>query len=122
LLTPADMMPSLLGLMGLANRIPGDVEGSDYSQIMLGRPSTRPTSALYLTCTGPKGGARGLRTNRYTFTITPDEDGKKHILLFDNKKDPYQLKNIAESNPELVRELTEELKQWLEKTNDPWQV
>ncbi len=120
LLSPADMMPSLLGLMGLADRIDHDVEGSDYSSIMLGKSGTRPTSALYLTCGGPRGGTRGLRTNRYTFAITHKEDGKKEILLLDNKKDPYQLDNVAESRPGVVRKLTAELERWLKKTNDPW--
>jgi len=122
LLTPADIMPSLLGLMGLADCIPRDVEGSDYSSIMLGRGGRRPTSALYLVCTGPRVGTRGLRTGRYTFTIRPDKDGKKEILLIDNQKDPYQLNNIAESNPKAVRKLTEELNRWLKKTNDPWKA
>lgn len=122
LLTPADIMPSLLGLMELADCIPRDVEGSDYSSIMLGRGGKRPTSALYLVCTGPRGGTRGLRTGRYTFTIRPDKDGKKEILLFDNQKDPYQLNNIAESNPKAVRKLTEELNRWLKKTNDTWKA
>ena len=122
LLTPADIMPSLLGLMKLADCIPRDVEGSDYSSIMLGRGGRRPTSALYLVCTGPRVGTRGLRTGRYTFTIRPDKDGKKEILLIDNQKDPYQLNNIAESNPKAVRKLTEELNRWLKKTNDPWKA
>jgi len=122
LLTPADIMPSLLGLIGLSNRIGRDIEGGDYSSIMLGKPGTRPTSALYLTCGGPKDGTRGLRTHRYTFTITPNKDGKKEILLFDNQKDPYQLNNIAESSPKVVRRLTSELRQWLDKTNDPWKA
>ena len=122
LLTPSDIMPSLLGLMGLSDFIPNDVEGADYSSIMLGKEGKRPTSALYLNCSGPHGGRRGLRTNRYTFTITPDKNGNKEILLFDNPKDPYQLSNIAETNPAIVRKLTAELKRWLEKTNDPWKV
>lgn len=122
LLTPADIMPSLLGLIGLADCIPRDVEGSDYSSIMRGKPGSRPTSALYLVCAGPRGGTRGVRTGRYTFTIRPDGDGKKEILLFDNQKDPYQLNNIAESNPKAVRKLTEELNRWLKKTNDPWKA
>jgi hypothetical protein len=115
-------MPSLLGLMGLTDCIPRDVEGSDYSSTMLGRPGPRPTSALYLVCVGQRGGRRGLRTHRYTFAITPYEDGKKEILLFDNQEDPYQLNNIAESSPKVVRKLTEEPKHWLKKTNDPWKV
>jgi len=122
LLNPADMMPSLLGLMGLADHIPSDIEGSNYSAIMLGKPGTRPTSALYLNCSGQRGGNRGLRTHRYTFAINRRKDGTNEILLFDNKKDPYQLENIAESSPEVVRRLTGELNQWLRKTNDPWKA
>jgi uncharacterized sulfatase len=122
LLGPADMMPSLLGLMGLADNIPIDVEGSDYSEIMFGRPGTRPTSILYLNCSGPRGGHRGLRTHRYTFAINHRNDETNEVLLFNNQKDPYQLKNIAESNSEVVQRLTGELKKWLRKTNDPWTV
>jgi uncharacterized sulfatase len=122
LLGPADMMPSLLGLMGLADHIPSDTEGSNYSAIMLGKPGARPTSALYLNCSGQRGGHRGLRTHRYTFAINRRKDRKNEILLFDNKKDPYQLENIAESSPEIVHRLTGELNQWLRKTNDPWKA
>ncbi|MHC4438149.1 MAG: sulfatase-like hydrolase/transferase, partial [Planctomycetota bacterium] len=122
LLGPADMMPSLLGLMGLAKHIPGDVEGSNYSAIMRGRPGARPTSALYLNCSGQSGGNRGLRTHRYTFAINRRNDGANEVLLFDNKKDPYQLENIAGSSPEVVRRLTGELNQWLRKTKDSWKA
>jgi arylsulfatase A-like enzyme len=122
LLSPADMMPSLLGLMGLAQYIPGDVEGSDYSSIMLDKPGARPTSALYLNYSGPDGGNRGLRTHQYTFAINRQKDGENKILLFNNNKDPYQLDNIAGSSPEVVRRLTGELNQWLRKTKDPWEV
>ena len=122
LLSPADMMPSLLGLMGLASRLPYDVEGRDCSSVMLGKVGTRPTSALYLRCAGPRGGSRGVRTHRYTFAVTPKENGGEETLLFDNKMDPYQLRNVAESQPEVVRKLTAELQRWLDKTKDPWKV
>ena len=111
-----------MGLMGLAQSIPNDVEGRDYSAIMLGRPGTRPKSALYLNCSGLNGGNRGLRTHRYTFVINRQKDEKNEILLFDNKKDPYQLDNIAKSSPEVVRRLTGELNQWLRKTKDTWKA
>jgi len=122
LLTPADIMPSLLGLMGLKDSTPSDVEGTDYSSIMLGQSGSRPASALYLNCSGPHGGPRGLRTHRYTFAITPEADGKKKVLLFDNQQDPYQLNNIAHLRPKVVRELTDELGRWLRKTRDPWTI
>jgi hypothetical protein len=41
-------------------------------------------------------------------------------ILHDNRADPYQLENIAARECDLVRELTEELRRWLERTNDPW--
>jgi arylsulfatase A-like enzyme len=122
LLSPADMMPSLLGLMGLADHIPSDVEGSDYSAIMMDRPGVRPASALYLNCAGQRGGNRGLRTHRYTFAINRQKNGTNEVLLFDNKKDPYQLENIAGASPEVIRKLTNELNQWLRKTKDPWKA
>jgi hypothetical protein len=41
--------------------------------------------------------------------------------LHDNVRDPYQLRNIAEEQADLVRErVEEELRPWLEKTGDPW--
>jgi len=42
-------------------------------------------------------------------------------VLHDNRNDPYQLKNSAQENPSLVRELIRsELTPWLERTRDPW--
>jgi hypothetical protein len=89
---------------------------------MFGHGGTRPTSVLYLNCSGSYGGPRGLRTHRHTFTITPLGNGKKKVLLFDNQQDPYQLNNIAESKPKLVQKLTNELNRWLRKTHDPWKI
>ena len=50
---------------------------------------------------------------------------KKHplaqpVLLFDLEKDPYQLRDVVEERPEVVKELAAELNGWLEKTGDPW--
>ena len=121
LLSAPDVMPSLLGLMGLSDRTPEAVEGTDYSVAMLGGTVARPTSALYfLIPTGrPGGGRRGLRTHRYTFVIQK-RTRQNQVVLHDNVEDPYQMKNIAGEAPEVVRALTEELHGWLRKTDDPW--
>ena len=47
LFSAPDIMPTLLGLMGVTNGIPADVEGTDYSAAFLGQPCERPTSAYY---------------------------------------------------------------------------
>ena len=48
--------------------------------------------------------------------ITPEYN----TILFDRKNDPYQLKNVAAENENIVEELTKELIYWLQKSNDPW--
>jgi arylsulfatase A-like enzyme len=121
LLSVPDVMPSLLGLMGIADRIPQSVQGTDYSGVMLGKPAARPDSALYLHISplAPQQGRRGLRTPRYTFVVRRAAGGQQFIL-HDNQKDPYQLKNIAGENAALVQELIKELNRWLARTGDPW--
>ena len=65
-------------------------------------------------------GRRGIRTHQYTMMIGKYVDEADQIELFDNKNDPYQLNNLSDSRKDLVKDLRNELKIWLEKTNDPW--
>jgi len=68
----------------------------------------------------PAWGRRGVRTHRYTLTISKTPDKPAQSVLHDNREDPYQLKNVAAERPDVVAELTEELNRWLRKNNDPW--
>lgn len=122
LLGTPDLMPTLLSLMGAGDRMPGDVEGTDLSGAFLGHEIERPTSVLYLDVhpDRPEGGARGVRTHRYTFVIERERGHDDHCILYDNQEDPYQLRNVADERSEVVRALTQELHRWLERTGDPW--
>ena len=115
-----DLMPTLLNLMGVG-QVPNSVQGTDYSDILLGREGTRPTSALYLNVMpdNPAGGSRGVRTHRHTYLVTRTSQGEE-IILHDNIADPYQLQNIAGEHPDLEAELEAEMNNWLAKTGDPW--
>ena len=113
-----DIMPTLLGLSNLP--IPESVEGVDYTGELLGTENLDIDGAL-ITCPVPfhqwnykKGGReyRGIRTERYTYT--KDLDGP--WLLYDNKKDPYQLENLV--NQEEYRDLQKDLDQKLQKMLD----
>lgn len=89
LLGSVDIMPSILGLMGLEDRIPETVEGTDYSYgIVTGDYSSepKPNSALYLNME-----RKGVRTNRYTYVV--HQDGRAEVT--DNIKDPYQMKKLS---------------------------
>jgi len=125
LLGSPDIMPTLLSLMDV--EIPKTVEGRNLSPFILGNATeAEPDSALIETIspcgrypdrTGLRAW-RGVRTKRYTFARFRDEDW----LLYDNKLDPYQKRNLiynSEYKP-LRDELNTKLDQWLKKTNDPF--
>jgi arylsulfatase A-like enzyme len=123
LLSTPDIFPTLLELMGLAARIPAEVEGTSRASILRDGAGERPTSQLYLWI--PYGelalGRRGVRTHRYTLSIEKTADGPEVQTLFDNVEDPFQLVNIAGARPDVVEELVRtEPVPWLEKTRDPW--
>ncbi len=122
LLSTPDLMPTLLALMGLDSRIPDDVQGTDLSGAFLGHDINRPASALYLDVhpAHPAEGKRGVRTHRFTFVIERESGRPDRYILHDNQEDPYQLRNVAEEQSDVVRELRGELHQWLVKTGDPW--
>ena len=123
LLGAPDAMPSLLGLMGLPEAIPDEVEGRDYSPAFRGDAlPERPTSAFYLNVNPELDTPehRGLRTHKETFVVERDVDGAMTERLFDNEEDPYQMKDVAVERPERIEELRCELNRWLERTGDSW--
>ncbi len=118
-----DVMPSLLSLLGLEEKIPEKVEGKNYADVILGKSDGKPEFSLYLNCNypNPERGMRGIRTDRYTFVVQKNKEGGiENYLLFDNQNDPYQLKNMAKENPELINEFQDKMINELSKINDPW--
>lgn len=137
LLSSPDIMPTMLGLVGLHDQIPSVTQGKDYSSLFLDPTSKtvkRPDAALYIqNLDGDKDkdglvvnyfpSARGLKTHRYTMAIYITRDYKrKEILLFDDQNDPYQLNNIANKpeNRKLIKQLTKRMGQILYEIEDPW--
>jgi arylsulfatase A-like enzyme len=122
LLSSPDIYPTLLDLMGFAADIPPDVQGVSHAVLFLTGQGERPTSQLYLQVPvgQPAWGRRGLRTDRYTFVVAKKPGAPVKTVLHDNRSDPYQLENVADQRPEIVKQLTEELERWLRKNHDPW--
>ena len=123
LLSVPDIMPSLLSLMGLGGSTPDGVEGNDYSGAFLGGQVDRPRSAFYLQVIPAtlELGRRGVRTRDHTFVVERDADGER-VILHDQREDPYQMRNVAQDNPAVVRALREELDRWLRERGDPWKT
>ncbi len=100
-----DIMPTLLGLAGLA--VPDRVEGVDLSPFLKGERSDAPESVLimnpcpfsigdsrgedqYPDFKGLRFEYRGVITDRYTYVRTIDGP----FALIDNRNDPYQMTNL----------------------------
>jgi len=116
LLGRVDLMPTLLGMMGLQDKTPATVRGVDYSGTLLGgrtAKTARPKSAVYLMEIG-----RGVRTDRYTYFVSAQGETE----LYDNVADPYQMKNLPLSGIDSaeLRLLQTELGHWLKTAEDPW--
>jgi arylsulfatase A-like enzyme len=120
-LTTPDILPTLLGLAGVT--IPATIEGEDLSPLIRGGPEQPDRAALYMGVAPFGGGGfnkeyRAIRTGQYTYV----RGLQGPWLLFDDKKDPYQLRNLA-SVPEyaaLCRQLYDRLHAALRKNGDPF--
>ena len=95
-----DILPTLLGISNM--EIPASVEGTNYAAILAGRQKPTGNEAALIQVPVPfhennflNGGKeyRGIRTKQYTYV----RDLKGPWLLYDNAKDPYQLKNLIDS-------------------------
>jgi len=134
LMTTPDIMPTILGLMGLDKRIPTHLHGSNYARAILGdKEAHRPKSVLYSRNvngeTDDQGNvisyfpvARGVKTHNFTLEFTIDRtQNLESTKFFNDNIDPYQLNNIpVEKDDPVVKGLLTELAYWLEKSEDPW--
>jgi len=125
LLSPIDMMPTLLGLAGAP--IPSSVEGISLADAALGKRSDQQDAVLLMKMQ-PGGGPwvinaatpwRGVRTKTHTYARL--EDGGPWIL-YDNKSDPYQMKNLVNdpAHKKLQDEMEAKMQTLLKKAHDPF--
>ena len=130
-----DIMPTLLSLAGLEKNIPASVQGNNLAGFLKSEKSMQkaPKGVLYIrNVDGEKNAegkvisyfpvARGIKTERYTLAITIDrKKNLKDVLLFDDKKDPYQMNSLDYSkNKKLYQKLTRQMGELLKEADDPW--
>jgi len=110
-----DLLPTLLGMAGL--EVPDSVEGRDLSPLIRGEEAEMDHVALYMLPLPFEGGMdcpayRGIRTATHTYV----ESGDGPWLLYDDKRDPYQMENLT-GKPEheaLLDELRDRLRRELD--------
>lgn len=116
LISTVDLMPTMLEMMGLGECIPGDIAGHSVGDAILGNRDGEIRQVLY-TLTDNRC---GFADARYTFAMErPDAGAPYEILLYDHQEDPFQMHNIAEENPELVKECYRQLVKMLEDCGNP---
>ncbi len=91
LFSAVDIAPTMLGLAGLDK--PVYMDGINFAPMLLGENMNLPQAVFLSADEGGGGVWRGVRTERYTYSIG------KYNFLFDNQKDPGQLNNLFD-NPE----------------------
>ena len=103
-----DLMPTVLELLGLP--IPEQVQGRSLKDLILGKEPDQPEGEAFLESHFPflhYGWSElySLVTFQYKYIQAPKPE------LYELSKDPGELKNLAEENPKLVKELDYKLEQ-----------
>jgi len=106
----ADLMATLVELLGIP--VPPRWDGRSFADAVRGKPFTGRSHlvwshALY-SC------QRVVRTPRWQLVRTyhPGAFRFPPVQLFDMQSDPYETRNVAEQNPEIVKEHEQLLTQW----------
>lgn len=119
-----DMYPTLLGLAGIP--VPPTAMGRDMSPVILGTGKAPTTDGAFLM-NEPKEAEdaesscpnyRGIRTATHTYAVA--DSGR--WILYDNVKDPYQLKNLINDPTQkpLMEKLDTLIEAWIKQCNDPF--
>ncbi|MBP7276415.1 MAG: sulfatase [Kiritimatiellae bacterium] len=123
----ADICPTLLDLLGYSAQIPPEVEGVSLAPTLRGEPGPRPDAQLYLFVTDGWDdqrrftlGRRGLRTRDYKLIVERTNGRPETVTLFDRKRDPNELSNVAGEHPDIVRQLRANMEDRLQAIGDPW--
>ena len=123
-----DVFPTLCGLTGF--EIPASVETEDLTPVINGEKESVRNSMMYAYNSWPGevykpkvnnyGGERAVRKGDYKLIVS----SKKEIftyLLFDLKKDPWELDNLIEDEAyiNVKEDLMKELRMLIKETGDP---
>lgn len=124
------LMPTLLGLSGLP--VPEQVDGIDYSPLLLGKKFQKPEYAFTSFDFGGVAELKAPRywrcvyTEQYTFVLCGinqnREFTKDGLVLYDRKKDPLQLNPIYRGMgyDKVIDKLYTVLEAHLKETGDPF--
>lgn len=127
-----DLVPTFCGLAGFS--APEHCTGLDFSKTFLGQPGGPDPESQFLVITNFKRNyvrSRLMDDERSAFNPFRAVRGKRYSLavdrygdwfLYDNKADPFQMKNLAD-DPKYKKirdKMAAELQGWIAKAEDPY--
>lgn len=116
-----DVYPTLAALAGL--KPPSGIDGLDYSPLLTGKSKKAPRDYAFIQMMYafvPWPGWRGFRTREYTYARTVDGPW----ILFNDAKDPYQMKNLVDDpkSQSLVKKMDKRLADIMAENGDSWGI
>ena len=124
LMSIPDIFPTVLNIMGVKAKLPENLDGRDFSaHIQTGKGEYPKQQFLIgsIAASNPNTGFRGIRTAKHKLVYSYQQKQVKQFL-FDLETDPFELNNIYSNSSETVKLLKNNLKTWLIKTNDKFNL
>ena len=120
ILSVPDIMPTVLGLSGMSDLIPAEVQGKNFASVLTDPGSDdveEPEAALFINLH-----ARGVYTGKYMFVVEEKDNVLSNAFYYDNEKDPEQLHRMGldQMDEELLTSLKDQLLWLLRDTEDNW--
>lgn len=114
-----DVYPTLAGLAGVTP--PKGLDGVDFSDFFTGKAAQPPRDYVYMEMAYayvPWPGWRAIRTKDYLYAKAL----QKPWVLFDLKKDPWEMNNLVHdpAHKELAQQLEERLVKLMQESGDSW--
>ncbi|WP_235952341.1 sulfatase family protein [Crateriforma spongiae] len=102
-----DWLPTLASIAGI-DELPKNLDGEDISDIWRGTRRPRATPLFWKTSSA--GATPAIRDGKWKLHLPRRRSGSPE--LYDLSLDPSESNNIADANPEVLKRLTRQLRQW----------
>ena len=106
-----DIMPTIFGIVGVEQ--PGSFVGDSLMPLMMGEEATDRVAFSEATLYGSD--KLSWRTSKYKLIYDTDPASRRPAEVYDWRNDPGEQNDLADSHPEIARELYQELQSFVEQ-------
>ena len=104
-----DIFPTIFDLAGFSQRIES-INGKSLVPLLNNQTLSEESAYIETGSSSSKdlGKLIGIRTSQYKY-LRSRYESNNNVVLYDLKKDPSEINNIAKSNPEIIKNMENEL-------------